>query len=529
MDSKEKVEFRPLFTVTWWVVKRLAERSLRLAVCIPAGPVIGKAIQELNVVQCGRMKSTRRVIMRKQLLIAGILVSLVAASAMAFPPTGIYSNLAGHPTNLVPGLGISFNPGLTSQFDRPYRSADGNYWILTALAQTGNTATDEVIIVGSGTTGMTVFQEGVTTLDGGRTCESASIDQRVSINDAGNFAFTCNLSGATTDDEVIVKSIGGTLSIAAREGTAVGPLIAGASLGATLDTPGIDNNNKVSFRSTLTGPPTGQTTAVFLQDMDSVAMQYGVTAVNPPTPGGNLWQTLAAGDAFYHATTSDWFAQGDTNGTTTTDAIVAKNNQVLLNEGSSPGGGLGNVLSFVESFMFPGGDWMSRGTINGSPDDDWVVYNGNVVSKGFDLVPGGLPGERFDDASFAALYFAMAANDVGHYVYGGVTDNSDLDRNAVLVWSDGVTSNVVLREGDPVDLDGNGLLDDNVFLSVFNNDDMFLTNDGWLYFFADLRNTPASPFTNVGQAFMRIQVPEPSTLALLGLGMLTLVRRRRAN
>lgn len=470
--------------------------------------------------------------MRKQLFSAGIIFSLVAASAMAFPPTGIYSNVPAHPTNLVPGMGISFGTALSSTFDRPYRSADGNSWIMTAIAGTGNTATDEVIITGSGATGMTVFQEGVTTLDGGRTCEAASIDQRVAINNAGNFAFTCNLSGATTDDEVIVKSIGGTLSIAAREGAVVGPLIAGASFGITLDSPGIDNNNKVSFRSTLTGVPTGQTTAVFLQDMDSVAMQFGVTAVNPPTPGGNLWQTLAAGDAFYHATTSDWFAQGDTNGTTTTDAIVAKNNQVLLNEGSTPGGGLGNVGAFVESFMFPGGDWMSRGTVMGSLDDDWVVYNGNLVSKGFDPVPGGLPGEVFDDATFAALYFGMTANDVGDYVYGGVTSNPDLDRNAVLVWSDGVTSNVILREGDPVDLDGNGLLDDNVFLSVFNNDDMFLTNDGWLYFFADLRNTPSAPVppaTNFGQAFMRIQVPEPSTLALLGLGVLTLVRRRRTN
>ncbi len=464
--------------------------------------------------------------MRKQLLSAGIIFSLAAASAMAFPPTGIYSNLPGHSTNLVPGLGISFNPGTGTQFDRPYRSPNGNGWILAAIAQTGNTATDEVIIVGSGTTGMTVFQEGVTTLDGGRVCDAASIDQRVSLNDSGNFAFTCNLSGATTDDEVIVKSIGGTLSIAAREGTAVGPLIPGAIFGITLDTPGIDNNNKVSFRAaSMTGVPTGQTTAVFLQDMDSVGMQAGVTAVSPDN---DLWQNLALSDAYYHATTSDWLGIGDTNAATTIDNIVAKNNQVLLREGTSPGMGMPGLASAnLEAFMTSNGDWIARGQVATSLDD-FIMVNGSIVAKTGDTVPGGLPGEVYDDALFAAGFFHMAQNNVGDYLFGSLTNAANVDANAVIVWSDGVSSTVVLREGDPVDLDGNGLLDDNVFLSIFNDFDGFLTDDNWFYFFADLRATPGAG-TSVGQAFMRIQVPEPSTLALLGLGMLTLVRRRRAN
>jgi hypothetical protein len=92
--------------------------------------------------------------------------------------------------------------------------------------------------------------------------------------------------------------------------------------------------------------------------------------------------------------------------------------------------------------------------------------------------------------------------------------------NAVLVLN-GTTE--VLREGDPVDVNGNGLFDDDAFLSVFNNDDSFLTDDLKYYFNADLRNGAG---TSIGQAFLVAQVPEPSSLALFALAAGLLLRRR---
>ena len=53
--------------------------------------------------------------------------TLVLAGAVALPsaragvPTVIFSNLASSPTSDVPGLaGVKFNPGTTTQFDRPF-------------------------------------------------------------------------------------------------------------------------------------------------------------------------------------------------------------------------------------------------------------------------------------------------------------------------------------------------------------------------------------------------------------------------
>jgi hypothetical protein len=47
---------------------------------------------------------------------------------------------------------------------------------------------------------------------------------------------------------------------------------------------------------------------------------------------------------------------------------------------------------------------------------------------------------------------------------------------------------VVVREGDPVDLTGNGLNDDDAFIANYQANDLFLSDGRTVYFFAALRN-----------------------------------------
>lgn len=464
-----------------------------------------------------------------------VLAALVVASGADSAYAGaraLYTNIQTSPTSLIPGGGgLRFNTGTTTQFDRPYVSANGQYFIMTAIAETPLTTDDEVIVVGELSAGAIlsanmVCREGTTAIEPGRLADSASIGRNAAINNSGQFVFQANLSGATTDDEVIVKGssfMSPSLAVGAREGQTTGALGGAITLGSTIDSPGINVGGKIAFRATLTGAPTGQTTAAFLDDGNTLAAQVGVTVPTGLVGGASTWQTIGADDFYLSGDGSSWLAVGDTNGVTTADGIIAINNGVVIQEGQPlPGSAHPSTVSatFGEAVMSTGGSWMARGSF--ADTNDWVVHNGTPLSITGDTVPGGLPGETFDDALFSGTYFALASNGVGDSVYGGVTTAADANMNAVLVYND---SFVLAREGDPVDIDGNGLYDDNAFISVFNNDDMFLTDDGYLYLFADIRD---SALASLGQAFIVIQVPAPAATSLAGLLLLTTARRRRA-
>ena len=161
---------------------------------------------------------------------------------------------------------------------------------------------------------------------------------------------------------------------------------------------------------------------------------------------------------------------------------------------------------------------MSRGYNDDS--QDWVVYNGDVVARTGDEVPGTGGGEHYSDALYSSTFYHMAANNLGDYIFGATTDFVDPDFDAVIVLNG---LEVVARQGDPVDLDGNGVFDDDAYIDIFNNEDGFLTDSLMFYFTADLRDGAGN---GIGQAFLALQIPEPTSLVLIGFGALALIRRR---
>jgi hypothetical protein len=123
---------------------------------------------------------------------------------------------------------------------------------------------------------------------------------------------------------------------------------------------------------------------------------------------------------------------------------------------------------------------------------DFVLINGQVVAATGDPIATGLA-ERYDDASFSQTFFANTVNNRGDYVVAGTTDNPDALSNAVLVLNG---TRVIAREGNPVDLDGNGLFDDDAFIDVFGNDDVVMDDDRRIYLVASLRNGLGTAFAN---------------------------------
>lgn len=453
--------------------------------------------------------------------------ALSLAAALAAPgfvmaqaiPTAIYSDIHALSNSDVPGLpGAKFD-----SFDRPYRSPDGGRWIFAADTNLA-TSMDEVIILGGGTSGTVVVQEGVTQPAPPSTELVGLIDRNMFVTNAGDFAYGTNTDAATTMDEIIGRNIAGVFDAPAREGDPA-PGIPGATLGISIFSSYLADDGRVGFVGTSLGNTSGGTAtnaAVFLGN--TVVAQKGVTIPAGQANGATAtWEFFDFDDTYFANNGASYLIQGDTNAATSEDDILVYNGNVVLQEGHVvPGSGFASPIAsngIVESMMTPNGDWFGRG---GNADlQDWVVRNGTVVAATDEPVPGGLPGETFDDATFAATFFVMTGNSVGDYVYGGTTSNPDLTANAVLVFND---SFVFLRENDPVDLNGNGIFDDDAFISVFNNDDAFLTDDLTYYFMADLRNGAG---TTIGQAFISVAIPEPASLSLLAVGALGLMRRRR--
>ena len=419
---------------------------------------------------------------------------------------GVYSNIIGHPTAKVPGLeGFEFQ-----NFDRPYLSPNTKLWVLTADTD-DSTATDELILVGSYCGGAIFAQEGVTTLDPNDIGDQIGfIDQKVSINDSGDFAFTTNTNGATGADEVVVKydADADAFVTIAREGDLAAP--AGANYSTVIGAANILQNGQVWFIADTDLADTDLDYFVFSKNGNIAVAQEGVTIptgqMGPITT--EAWDLFDSLDLWTNADGTSWAAEGDLEGDTTTDKIFAVDNDVKIQEGIIiPGSGFtspadaSSPTDYAE--MFSDGTWMARG---GNDDDqDWVVQNGVVIAAtGEPVTPGS--SELWSDAPYSVTYFQFTVNNHGDTIVSGTTNSGDNASNAILVLN-GTT--VISRENDPIDLDGDGVLDPNADYRIrtYGNDDLVLTDDFQAYTTVTMRafNDSGSD-ADVGDAFIRFNL-----------------------
>jgi len=450
-------------------------------------------------------------------MVAGLAVGVSQAQIIKV----LYTNIATDPSSVIPGSGgLLFDNGIGTQFDRPHVSPDGNRFLLVASYDAGTSETDnEIIVVGT----LTPFSAALVVREGTALPFDASalfgtfIRTQASINNAGSFTFSCDTTAATTADEMIVRfdAVNNVWNAPQREGNPHGltsATLPSANWGAVNSDPTILSNGSVASRaSTFTG--TGGATKQLIQ-INGVIL--GETDVS--TPASQLFapdQTLDAWTTTDRFRTSadgtDWIAFGDLNGPTTTDAFIMVNGTIVAQEGAQLPGiiNLPNVGVFSgdagSNLISPNGDhWVFRTALadgTGATATDVVIKNGLVVAQtDTPITNESGQTELFDDASFGNTFFISAINDNGDYIVGGTTNNPDANANAVLVLNG---QRVVVREGDPIDINNNNLPDDNVFVSVLNNDDCFLTGDGRFHFLADLRDGAG---TSLGQAFLVIDL-----------------------
>jgi hypothetical protein len=286
------------------------------------------------------------------------------------------------------------------------------------------------------------------------------------------------------------------------------------------------NDNTVRFRTTLNPTSTKQL-------LINGAGSMGETDVTIPgaqiVAPANLTVDAFNADQFRSsADGAHYIWGGDLNGGTTTDGIVVVDGNVVAQEGAElPGGVLPGVnVGLISSgsdhtYMSPSGSWATRMPL--ADTTDIVLANGQVKARTDQAIFTGAA-NNWDDTNFAATFFLNATNDAGDVVVGGLI-NADVTRDAVLVYYGASGSAFVLAtEGDPVDVDGNGQFDDNAFIDIFGDDDGVLTNDGHYYFVAALQDADN---VSIGNAFLSMPVPEPTTTALLAPFAAMLIARRR--
>lgn len=469
--------------------------------------------------------TTRRAAGSTARTLAGAAVLALTAHGANAQPTVIYSNIAGDPTAQIPGGGVWDDD---FSFFTLNISTSGQYWLLNHQDTNGD---PEVLVAGSGNSGVTVLREGVDGLSG-RFVEG--IDSSGRINNAGRWVVGADLDGSSADDDVILGGdLGGLTTLYAQEGGAIDAAY-GFGAGNTwdaLDTTAIDQSGRVYWVSDgVDGPGfSGATDEVIVTSDFQVLAQKGVDVPGnqPGTP--RPYDDFDLDDLHVSDDGGQWLARGDIGSPTSDDDALFVNGRIVIREGFTLADtgitGASDLTAVVDNltggidqqFMAGNGDWYAFGQIADGQDTDWAVRNGELIARSGDEIFAGA-GEFWDDPSTGVQDFSVfVGNGVGDYVLGGLTSAGD----EVLVLN---SEEEVLRSGDAVDLDGDGSLDQ-IFIESFEFQETRLGDNLLLY---SLVNFMDADGASVGSGFITLQVPTPGGMLALGFAGIVAARRRRA-
>jgi hypothetical protein len=445
--------------------------------------------------------------------------ALLATAALGGEIEVIFTEVPGHPTATVPGaMDLNGDPVFTEfkALEVLSVSADGSQWILKGRNWLGDEL-ETMLLIGSGTTGAVFAQEGQPVHDG----EAGELYEFFGsspphFNELGQFVYTARARGGDFDTKQ--KGIffdGSDFHMVRQESDPAYGLLdyppnpSGDELfGNSFGSFHLLNNGVIGCQdSTIKNLHSYRRPAIFYDD--TAFKQSGVTPIN-----GSVWDSFDLNDFWTTPDGTTWVAQGDDEGSTATDDILVVNDVVVLREGSTIPGSAIVVTAVFHTKLLANGDWYSRG--DDPSDNDWAVRNGTLLAATGDPI-------IVDSAEhWTAVFYSFTGNTNGDWVLAGTTDNGNIQTDSVIVLNG---TDVVVREGDPVDLDGNGVFDDDAYigrgdasLSAFHADDIFLTDDMMLYFFASLRNAAGEDlgsFGSGGDAFLRIDLsegcPQPGT------------------
>ncbi len=434
----------------------------------------------------------------------------------------IYTKIPTSPTSIVPGaLDLAGAPVVTNfrALEDLILSPDGSRWVIKGRTQL-TPDSETILLMGSGLSGTMFAQEGRPVHAGapGELYDFfGSALGAGRFNTVNQFAYSARARGGVASVfQKVIKWDGANFSIPFQMGSSIGGLadlapnpsgdeVFGNSVGSIH----LLDSGAVGSQDSTIGNINSARRPAIMYDQEAFQQSGVSTIVNLAGTGIEQWKSISANTFYSSATGARWIAEGTVNQPTSIDGVLVVDGKVAMQEGSLiPGTGV-TYASTSNNDMRSNGDWYARGL--DPAGNDWAVRNGSLIAKTGDPISGS---ENWGDT-----FYAFNINRVGGWVLAGNTSAGTPATDSVVV----VNGTVVLREGDPVDVDGNGLFDDDAFIGrgtntqvAFEPNDFVLTDDMHLYCFVNLHNGAgqdlnSSPAFGTPQAFLRLtlQVPPP--------------------
>lgn len=407
-----------------------------------------------------------------------LLLPVTASIAAAFQVSHevIFTEIATSPTSEIPGAtGSRFD-----DFQRLHVSPNGQHWTLHAKS-TSSSSFDDFFLVN----GQLVLREFFSTLPWDTSQGYRSGRSRV--NDSGQVALSAASSNSTSSLAVGQGGGLGVWTLIHEEGDAV-PGTAGEVWSAFVE-PTITLDGRVAVVGEVSN---GREVAV----LDGTLIALAQSTVPAGSSTGAAFDRIGAGAGGFSVSAdgAHWSTLGFVGGV----AAAVADGAVVLEVGERvPNSGFTrDILRIGGQHLDPAGRFYGWG-LNRDDGRDWVVREGAVIAEEFDpIVPGS--SEQWGNASTLSPSFSYA---VGHpsgdyLVVGGTRQSSD----QVMVRGG---QEVITRSGEPLDLDGNGAFDDDVFLNAFRWLGGWGSN-GSLYAIVSLRSGNGSA---LGDAVVRFDIP----------------------
>ncbi len=414
-------------------------------------------------------------------LVLGLASTLSAGAGVQV----VFSSVPGAPTAAVPpGPGLS-EPAQFRSFSRPFRSPDGTKWMMQASTVL-RSRQNRVLIVFNGTSASTVLREGQPApwASAGQTV--GFFETRMAINDAGQFVFANRTNGGpAATDLSLVKFDGANYVVEIQEGQ---NLPGGGTLSFAPSSMGITNDGRVAY---LAHAFPGLTRCVL---GGAVVAQVNVTVPGNQANGEAQPLIDISAGTFTVSPQGDTLYRAVLDGPNLGKTVVVRNGACVVKFDDVIPPLTGPVNGLYYGLEAGAGHWFSKGSAMTSPNPSelFAMRDGAIIAR------TGLPiaGGHLEKWALSA-FFITQGNPNGDWIVGAWCDNPDHLYAKVIVLNG---SRVLLRSGQAIDVNDNGVNDDNAFISTFQTDNAFLTNDA-AYVNVNLRN---AIYEQIGQAFLRV-------------------------